>query len=81
MQTDLPRPAAYTSTDIAAILADLQSTVNGATSLHEWAETATVPVDKIVAGADLTYLRLRAHDHEGAPIVLMMRDQVWQRAI
>jgi hypothetical protein len=81
MQHDPPRPPAYSTTDIAAILADLQATVNGATSLHQWAETAAVPVDKIVAGADLTYLRLRARDHEGSPIVLMLRERNWQRAI
>ncbi|MCH1883903.1 hypothetical protein [Agrococcus sp. ARC_14] len=81
MQHEPPRPPAYSSADIAAILADLQATVNEATSLHAWAETSAVPLDRIVAGADLTYLRLRAHDTEGSPIVLMLREQRWQRAI
>ncbi|WP_092915400.1 hypothetical protein [Agrococcus baldri] len=81
MLNDLERPPAYSDTDIAALLADLQATVNGATSLTEWAESAAVPVDRIVAGADLTYLRLAAHDSEGSPIVLMLREHIWQRAI
>ncbi|WP_186808131.1 hypothetical protein [Agrococcus baldri] len=81
MQNDPPRPSAYSSADIAAILADLQATVSGATSLERWTKSSTVPVDRVVAGADLTYLRLTAHDAEGSPIVLMLRERVWQRAI
>lgn len=81
VQNDPPRPPAYSSADIAAILADLQSTVSGPSSLNAWAESTAVPVDRIVGGADLTYIRLTAHDTDGSPIVLMLRHQTWQRAI
>ncbi|WP_413316651.1 hypothetical protein AA0Z99_08415 [Agrococcus sp. 1P02AA] len=81
MQKDPPRPQLYSSANIAAVLSDLQSSVTGSTSLHQWSETTDLPLDSVVAGDDLTYITLSAHDELGAPIVLMLRDGAWQRAI
>ena len=80
VHNDPPTPAAYSDADIAALLADLQATVTGPKTLQAWSEDTHVRVDRIVAGADLMYVRLAAHDQEGSPIVLMLLDRVWERA-
>jgi hypothetical protein len=81
VQHDPPRPAAYSDAEIAALLADLQATVTGPRTLRSWSEDTHVRVERVVAGADLMYVRLAGCDHEGSPIVLMLLDRVWERAI
>ncbi|MFJ6114141.1 hypothetical protein ACIQC8_08505 [Agrococcus sediminis] len=38
-------------------------------------------IARLTAGANLTYIRLAGRDEHGHPIVLMLLDHVWERAI
>ncbi|WP_347754291.1 hypothetical protein [Agrococcus sp. ProA11] len=82
MQEEIEAPAlAYTESDIAAVLADLQHEVSGSTSLHAWQQNTGVPIQRVVSGADIAYVHLGAHDRFGTQIVLMLRDGSWRRAM
>lgn len=71
----------YSESDVAAVLADLQSEVSGTTSLHHWQQSTGVPIERVVSGADIAYVHLGAHDRHGAQIVLMLHEGVWRRAM
>ncbi|SDS35981.1 hypothetical protein [Agrococcus carbonis] len=76
-----PPKRVYGHADIAAILADLQSTVTTHHELRDWAAQTDVPIERVVANPDLTYVRLDARDVDRSPIVLILLEQVWERAI
>lgn len=80
-EAELDHPVAYSESDVAAVLADLQSEVSGTTSLHAWQQSAGVPIDRVVSGADITYVHLGAYDRLGTQIVLMLHDGIWRRAM
>ena len=82
MQEELQDPPPpYSENDIAAVLADLQREVSGTASLQRWQYSTGVPVERVVAGADITYVHLGAQDRTGTQIVLMLRDGIWRRAM
>lgn len=82
MQEELQDPPLpYSDSDVAAVLADLQSEVSGTTSLQTWQHSTGVPIERVVSGADITYVHLGAHDRFGTQIVLMLRDGIWRRAM
>ena len=66
---------------IQEILADLNANVRGLQSLHVWASQRDLDIARLTAGANLTYIRLAGRDERGDPIVLMLLDNVWERAI
>ncbi|WP_405216973.1 hypothetical protein [Agrococcus sp. Ld7] len=74
-------PLSYSDSDVAAVLADLQSEVSGTTSLQTWQQSTGVPVERVVSGSDITYVHLGAFDHSGSQVVLMLRDGIWHRAM
>ncbi|WP_072314280.1 hypothetical protein [Agrococcus sp. Marseille-P2731] len=76
-----PRLPVFSTADIAAVLSDLQARASGPSSLRAWAREASVATDRVVATDGLTYVRLAARDDEGAPIVLMLLEDVWERAV
>jgi len=76
-----PRPQVFSTADIAAVLSDLQARANDAASLRTWAQDANVAIERVVATDDLTYVRLAARDDDGSPIVLMLLEGVWERAV
>lgn len=71
----------YSDAQIQEILADLNANVRGLQSLHVWASQRDLDIARLTAGANLTYIRLAGRDERGDPIVLMLLDNVWERAI
>ncbi|MGC5075685.1 hypothetical protein [Agrococcus sp. DT81.2] len=71
----------YTDADVDTILADLNAPVPGHEDLHAWSDRSGIPCKRVVATADLTYVRLAGQDRAGGYIVLMLLDGTWERVI
>lgn len=62
------------------ILTELNASDPGLDGLDKWAERSDLKTDRIIAGPDITYVRLVGQAEQGGPIVLMYFEGVWERA-
>jgi hypothetical protein len=76
-----PRQLTYSEAEIAAILAELNRQVQQPSQLQRWSASTDIPLRRTVASGDLTYVGLAGTDHAGDPIVLMLIEGMWDRAI
>ncbi len=77
-----PAPnVAFNEAQIDELLLDLNTHVTGPEELRAWASDRMVAFDRLTATPVLTYIRLDRHDDHGVPIVLMLLDGVWERAL
>jgi hypothetical protein len=74
-------PPTYSEAEIAAILAELNREVQRPAELQQWSASTELPLRRIVADGDLTYVGLAGTDLAGDPIVLMLIEGEWDRAI
>lgn len=80
--TDPPhRSRTYTDSDIDAMLADLNASVIRCEQLADWRGRSGIPIGRAVATPGLTYVRLAGRDAHGGPVVLMLLEDAWERAI
>ncbi|MET4098132.1 arsenate reductase-like glutaredoxin family protein [Agrococcus sp. UYP10] len=79
MKDSPPGVKTYSDADIDAILADLTAHVPEQHQLRAWASECGIPVKRVVATPDLTYVRLAGKDETGGYVVLMLLDGMWER--
>lgn len=70
-----------TARQIDRTSADLNASVKGRKSLRVWASQSDPPMSRHVERPGLTHVRLADHDEQHAPIVSMLLEHDWERAI
>lgn len=81
MQHEASEHPTYDQAAVAAMLIQLNEQAISSSTVGDWAAESGVVLERIVAGVDLTYVRLEGHDQHRMPIVLMLLEGVWERAI
>ena len=81
IETILTEYDVFSDSQIDELIAELNASVTGLQSLHTWAGRSGLAIHRLVESPALTYVRLVARDERGEPIVLMLLEHAWERAL
>ncbi|WP_413320290.1 hypothetical protein AA0Z99_05700 [Agrococcus sp. 1P02AA] len=76
-----PEAALHSDLAIGALLADLNVHVRDHLQLQPWLDRSVVETARVVNMPELTYIRLAQHDADRIPVVVMLLDGIWERAL
>ncbi|WP_143143599.1 hypothetical protein [Agrococcus sp. Marseille-P2731] len=82
-QVPIVKPALHAHSVIAIdeLLAELNVHVRDRAQLQPWIERSDIQMARIVNVPSLTYIRLTHRDEQHVPIVVMLVDGIWERAL